>query len=453
MPPGIEQRTHDLGALWLMEQHAREAAEHQTEVELSLCASAASRAAELGRAAETVRRKLEQAERATAWLQSRAQERERDLAALDSRVREAERETAQRVAAAEEDGLTSELATAEAMELVADATDLGAALASEAEQQERREGLEEEGRHRAARVAAETRLAAYVDAAKSPDRRAARLEAAAERDAREIERCAREEQLAADERRRVEEEGEAACARVRLLEERAAPRTRADPIALDSRHAAAFADVESSHRLGQESRRRDAAQREAQAETAETERAVAEARAVAARVSDSVREVEASHVLVSEELGRGERRLASQTTDARIDDVLARHARRSPATTPAPSSAGSDGGGSQSSLGSTPRRAAPRPHRQRSDVEGRSLELSMSLASLGSLLSPVPHARTPAAVGLAEPVAEDSGLSLLSGDLDLKLSLLNGGVAKSRRVMDAAQQIYQIETGAAGIRR
>ena len=77
----------------------------------------------------------------------------------------------------------------------------------------------------------------------------------------------------------------------------------------------------------------------------------------------------------------------------------------------------------------------------------------MSLASLGSLLSPVPHARTPAAVGLAEPVAEDSGLSLLSGDLDLKLSLLNGGVAKSRRVMDAAQQIYQIETGAAAIRR
>ena len=37
------------------------------------------------------RRKLEQAERATAWLQSRAQERERDLAALDSRGREAER--------------------------------------------------------------------------------------------------------------------------------------------------------------------------------------------------------------------------------------------------------------------------------------------------------------------------------------------------------------------------
>jgi len=440
MPPGIEQRTHDLGALWLMEQHAREAAEHQTEVELSLCASAASRAAELGRAAETVRRKLEQAERATAWLQSRAQERERDLKTLDSRVREAERETAQRVAAAEEDGLTSELATAEAMELVVDATDLGAALASEAEQQVRREGLEEEGRQRAARVAAETRLAALLDAAKSLHRRTAQLEAAAERDARQIERCAREEQLAADERRRVEEEGEAACARVRLLEERAAPRTRADPIALDSRHAAAFADVESSHRLGQESRRRDAAsQREARAQTAETERAVAEARAVAARVSDSVREVEASHVLVSEEL-------AAHTTDARIDDVLARHARRSPATTPAPSSAGSDGGGSQSSLGSTPRRVAPRPHRQRSDAESRSLELSMSLASLGSLLSPVPHARTPAAVGLAEPVAEDSGLSLLSGDLDLKLSLLNGGVAKSRRVMDAAQQIYQIET-------
>ncbi|MEC9053075.1 MAG: hypothetical protein VX747_11475, partial [Actinomycetota bacterium] len=304
---------------------------------------------------------------------------------------------------------------------------------------------EAEGRPGGAGGAAETRLAPLLDAAKSLHRRTAQLEAAAERDARQIERGAREEQLAADERRRVEEEGEAACARVRLLEERAAPRTRADPIALDSRHAAAFADVESSHRLGQESRRRDAAQREARAQTAETERAVAEARAVAARVSDSVREVEASHVLVSEELGRGERRLAAHTTDARIDDVLARH-RRSPATTPAPSSAGSDGGGSQSSLGSTPRRVAPRPHRQRSDVEGRSLELSMSLASLGSLLSPVPHARTPAAVGLAEPVAEESGLSLLSGDLDLKLSLLNGGVAKSRRVMDAAQQIYQIET-------